>query len=103
MKPTDIDLLNEYICKKIGYKDPLFLRNCFDEWFKILNHSLSFEVIALYDRGFGPECMTLAEVKANTIMEAQEIAETMATQKFLELFKGKTEWQEVKIRLIQGQ
>lgn len=62
---------------------------------------LTFQVIALYDKGFGPECMNLPNITVNTESEAQPMAERIATEIFNEKFRGKVDLQEVKIRLVK--
>jgi hypothetical protein len=59
-----------------------------------------FEVIALYDKGFGPECMNLPNIESE-IKYAQSKAEELATTVFNEKFKGKVEWEEIKIRPVK--
>jgi hypothetical protein len=42
----------------------------------------TFTVIARYDRGLGPEYVTLREVVAKTIAETQEVAQAQAERYF---------------------
>lgn len=63
--------------------------------------TLTFQVIALYDKGFGPECMNLPNITVDAESEAQCTAERIATEMFYEKFRGKVEWQEVKIRPVK--
>jgi hypothetical protein len=65
------------------------------------SNKLIFEVVVLYDKGFGPECLNAPKIEASTVEEAQLKAEKAATVFFLEKFGKKTQWNEVKIRPVK--
>jgi hypothetical protein len=104
MKPLKIELLATHLTQKLGvsFEDAL---EALQDWFvqpdPVPTNQLSFEVVALYDKGFGPECMNLPVVKVKTVSEAQAAAEELATNVFMEKFRGKVEWEEVKIRPVK--
>jgi hypothetical protein len=104
MDNKEIESLANYLCAHFGLDNRVhMMREKLQEWqtLQTLSELLTFEVVAFYDKGFGPECMNLPAVKANTVAEAQKAAEEVATRTFMEKFGIKVEWEEVKIRPVK--
>jgi hypothetical protein len=103
MTPLRIELLAKHLSDKLNRPYDMILGHLQD-WFTapiITDPTPTYEIVALYDKGFGPECMNLPTFKVAedlTVEEIQKQAEAFATQFFEEKFRGKVEWQEIKIR-----
>lgn len=102
MDNKEIESLVDYLVGNLHYNKQLLLAHV-QAWqiSRTPSELLTFEVVALYDKGMGPECMTLPPIKVNAKNEAQNQAERLATEIFDAKFRGKVEWQEVKIRPVK--
>ena len=65
---------------------------------RIIPPKMLFDVTVLYDKGYGSECLTLAQVEATTIENAQKIAEENAKRRLVDRFGKNCICEEVKIR-----
>ena len=95
MNKNEIESLSDYLNSKLSCAG---IKQHIEDWLKNPVKKLLFEVVALYDKGLGAECMTLPTIEAISLEEAQEKAETNATEIFWGKFGKKTRWDEVKIR-----
>lgn len=102
MDDKELESLVEHIAAE-QWADRQLVAECLARWRNknTPQSRLTFEVVALYDKGFGPECMNLHNIEVDVASEAQNKAERMATELFDMRFGGKVEWQEVKIRPVR--
>lgn len=103
MKPNEIAALAKHLSNVLGSsvadRSSQAIEKHLEAWFlHISEETYEFEVTALYDKGFGPECLRTPNVKVTNIVDAQTKAEEMANVFFAEKFQGKVVWEEIKIR-----
>jgi hypothetical protein len=96
MIQESMDTLAEFLSKKLGIDEKIIAEHI-ASW---ENQENSYSITALYDKGFGPECLNLPNITAKNDQTARKKAEEVAAAFFLKQFGKKVVFDEINVRRI---